>query len=249
MANSYLSCRWAYQRLDGTMGRADRTRALKRYNDPNSKDFAFLLSTRAGGLGINLATADTVIIFDSDWNPQNDLQAESRAHRIGQTKTVRIYRLVTKNTVEEDIVERAKKKMVLDHLVIQSMAKANNADAANAMGKSSGLFETRDLSAILQFGAEDIFKDDGEGFENVDVDAIINQAEEIKTSPSGEVQGAGIGNEQSLARQLMTSFKVADFHIDDNDDRKVETEESATARLKQQLLSGQQIGGSECGEG
>ena len=80
-----------------------------------------MLSTRAGGLGVNLATADTVIIFDSDWNPQNDLQAQARAHRIGQKNQVSVYRLVTKSSVEEDIVERAKRKMVLDHLVIQRM--------------------------------------------------------------------------------------------------------------------------------
>ncbi len=65
---------------------------MEHFNAPGSTDFAFLLSTRAGGLGINLATADTVIIFDSDWNPQNDLQAMSRAHRIGQNSTVNIYR-------------------------------------------------------------------------------------------------------------------------------------------------------------
>lgn len=69
---------------------------MEHFNAPGSTDFAFLLSTRAGGLGINLATADTVIIFDSDWNPQNDLQAMSRAHRIGQNSTVNIYRCIFK---------------------------------------------------------------------------------------------------------------------------------------------------------
>jgi len=78
-----------------------------------------MLSTRAGGLGINLATADVVIIYDSDWNPQMDLQAMDRAHRIGQTKQVRVFRLVTENTVEEKIIERAEVKLRLDKLVIQ----------------------------------------------------------------------------------------------------------------------------------
>merc|ERR1719317_185462 len=110
-----------FQRLDGTTPSADRKRSLDHFNAEGSEDFCFLLSTRAGGLGINLATADTVIIFDSDWNPQNDLQAQARAHRIGQKGQVNVYRLVTKNSVEEEIIERAKKKMVLDHLVIQRM--------------------------------------------------------------------------------------------------------------------------------
>ncbi|XP_062107493.1 uncharacterized protein LOC133823249 [Humulus lupulus] len=83
------------------------------FNALGSDDFCFLLSTRAGGLGINLATADTVIIFDSDWNPQNDLQAMSRAHRIGQQEVVNIYRFVTRKSVEEDILERAKKRWFL----------------------------------------------------------------------------------------------------------------------------------------
>jgi chromodomain-helicase-DNA-binding protein 1 len=113
--------RFSYQRLDGSVKGDMRKQALDHFNADGSNDFCFLLSTRAGGLGINLATADTVIIFDSDWNPQNDLQAQARAHRIGQKNQVMIYRLVTKNSVEEDIVERAKRKMVLDHLVIQRM--------------------------------------------------------------------------------------------------------------------------------
>ncbi|KAM3567233.1 hypothetical protein VYU27_010617, partial [Nannochloropsis oceanica] len=90
-----------------------------RFNQPNSPLFSFLLSTRAGGLGINLATADTVILYDSDWNPQVDLQAMDRAHRIGQTKQVRVFRFITEGTVEEKIVERADRKLFLDAAVIQ----------------------------------------------------------------------------------------------------------------------------------
>jgi SWI/SNF-related matrix-associated actin-dependent regulator of chromatin subfamily A member 5 len=80
-----------------------------------------MLTTRAGGLGINLATADCVIIYDSDWNPQVDLQAMDRAHRIGQTKQVRVFRFVTENTVEERIIEKAEMKLRLDSIVIQQV--------------------------------------------------------------------------------------------------------------------------------
>ena len=112
---------WPFQRLDGSTSREMRQKAMDHFNAEGSTDFVFLLSTRAGGLGINLATADTVVIFDSDWNPQNDLQAEARCHRIGQDKTVNIYRLLISKSVEENILRSAKRKMVLDQLVIQSM--------------------------------------------------------------------------------------------------------------------------------
>ena len=83
--------------------------------------FVFLLCTKAGGLGINLVAADTVIIYDSDWNPQNDLQAQARCHRIGQDKMVKIYRLVTRNTYEREMFDRASLKLGLDKAVLQSM--------------------------------------------------------------------------------------------------------------------------------
>jgi chromodomain-helicase-DNA-binding protein 1 len=131
--------RFAFQRLDGSIKGDMRKQALDHFNAEGSNDFCFLLSTRAGGLGINLATADTVIIFDSDWNPQNDLQAQARAHRIGQKNQVMIYRLVTKKSVEEDIVERAKQKMVLDHLVIQRMDTTGRMVLdSNSKGSKSG---------------------------------------------------------------------------------------------------------------
>ena len=90
------------------------------YNAPNSTKFLFMLSTRAGGLGINLTGADTVIFYDSDWNPTIDAQAQDRAHRIGQTKQVHIYRLVSEATVEENILRKANQKRLLDSVVIQS---------------------------------------------------------------------------------------------------------------------------------
>src|ERR1700730_19039034 len=93
---------------------------LKKFNAPNSPYFMFLLSTRAGGLGLNLQTADTVIIYDSDWNPHQDLQAQDRAHRIGQKNEVRILRLISSNSVEEKILERAKFKLDMDGKVIQA---------------------------------------------------------------------------------------------------------------------------------
>ncbi|XP_040906589.1 lymphoid-specific helicase [Toxotes jaculatrix] len=106
-----------YSRLDGSMSYADRDENMTKFSkDPEV--FLFLLSTRAGGLGINLTAADTVIIFDSDWNPQADLQAQDRCHRIGQTKPVLVYRLVTANTIDQKILERASAKRKLEQMVI-----------------------------------------------------------------------------------------------------------------------------------
>uniref|UniRef100_A0A8C7NVL3 Proliferation-associated SNF2-like protein n=1 Tax=Oncorhynchus mykiss TaxID=8022 RepID=A0A8C7NVL3_ONCMY len=108
---------YQYSRLDGTMAYADREENMTKFSsDPEV--FLFLLSTRAGGLGINLTAADTVIIFDSDWNPQADLQAQDRCHRIGQTKPVVVYRLVTANTIDQKILERASAKRKLEKMVI-----------------------------------------------------------------------------------------------------------------------------------
>eukprot|EP00771_Trimastix_marina_P000612 gnl/Trimastix_PCT/1630.p1 GENE.gnl/Trimastix_PCT/1630~~gnl/Trimastix_PCT/1630.p1 ORF type:complete len:1022 (+),score=351.42 gnl/Trimastix_PCT/1630:863-3928(+) len=212
-----------FQRLDGTMRADDRKRGMDHFNAEDSQDFCFLLSTRAGGLGINLSTADTVIIFDSDWNPQNDLQAQSRAHRIGQTKTVNIYRFVTRNTVEEEILERAKKKMVLDHLVIQRMdtsgrtvlGNANNrARGASATQTAAKMFDRTELHAILRFGAEGLFKKDeeaaaaegpgaGRSVNEMGIDEILSRAE---TQEEQEMGGAGA--------ELLSSFKVADIRTD-----------------------------------
>merc|ERR1712096_317961 len=109
--------KWKFCRLDGSMNFLDRQANIDKFNsDPEHS--IFLLSTRAGGLGINLTAADTCIIYDSDWNPQQDLQAQDRCHRIGQTKPVMIYRLVTANTIDQKIVERAAAKRRLEKMII-----------------------------------------------------------------------------------------------------------------------------------
>lgn len=109
-----------YLRLDGHTKSDERSELLRLFNAPDSEYLCFILSTRAGGLGLNLQTADTVIIFDTDWNPHQDLQAQDRAHRIGQKNEVRILRLITTNSVEEVILERAYKKLDIDGKVIQA---------------------------------------------------------------------------------------------------------------------------------
>ncbi|KAJ6424815.1 hypothetical protein OIU84_025561 [Salix udensis] len=202
----YMSIRgFQFQRLDGSTKAELRQQAMEHFNAPGSDDFCFLLSTRAGGLGINLATADTVIIFDSDWNPQNDLQAMSRAHRIGQQEVVNIYRFVTSKSIEEDILERAKKKMVLDHLVIQKLNAEGRLEKKEA--KKGSFFDKNELSAILRFGAEELFKEDRNDEESkkrllsLDIDEILERAEKVEEKEVGGEEG----------NELLGAFKVANF--------------------------------------
>ncbi|CAL8376327.1 unnamed protein product, partial [Gadus morhua 'NCC'] len=143
---------YKYERIDGSVTGALRQEAIDRFNAPGACQFCFLLSTRAGGLGINLATADTVVIFDSDWNPHNDIQAFSRAHRIGQANKVMIYRFVTRASVEERITQVAKRKMMLTHLVVRP-----------GLGSKAGSMSKQELDDILKFGTEELFKDRADG--------------------------------------------------------------------------------------
>ena len=114
---------YKYCRIDGSTDIKSRESQIDVFNSTD-EHFLFLLSTRAGGLGINLTAADTVVIYDSDFNPQMDLQAMDRAHRIGQKRFVKVYRLITENTVEEKIIERQMIKLKWDSLVIQQQKAA-----------------------------------------------------------------------------------------------------------------------------
>lgn len=157
----YLGWRgFSYLRLDGTTKAEDRGDLLKKFNNPDSDYFIFLLSTRAGGLGLNLQAADTVIIFDSDWNPHQDLQAQDRAHRIGQQNEVRVLRLMTVNSVEERILAAARYKLNMDEKVIQ---------AGMFDQKSTGSERQQFLQTILH-------QDDADDEENeVPDDETVNQ--------------------------------------------------------------------------
>ncbi|ONH66121.1 Transcription regulatory protein SNF2 [Cyberlindnera fabianii] len=154
-----------YLRLDGSTKPDDRTDLLKLFNAPDSEYFAFLLSTRAGGLGLNLQTADTVIIFDTDWNPHQDLQAQDRAHRIGQKNEVRILRLITEDSVEEVILERAHQKLDIDGKVIQA-GKFDN--------KSTAEEQEALLRALLE-AEENKKADDNEDLDDDELNEILSR--------------------------------------------------------------------------
>ncbi|KAI5701838.1 hypothetical protein M8J75_013913 [Diaphorina citri] len=163
-------CYWRgfkYCRLDGQTAHEDRQRQINDFNMEGSDIFIFMLSTRAGGLGINLATADVVVLYDSDWNPQMDLQAMDRAHRIGQKKQVRVFRLITEHTVEEKIVEKAEVKLHLDKLVIQQ---GRLVDSKNALGKD-------EMLNIIRHGADHVFAGKDSEITDEDIDVILERCE------------------------------------------------------------------------
>lgn len=191
-----------FQRLDGTISAAIRKASINHFNAAGSPDFVFLLSTRAGGLGINLMTADTVIIFDSDWNPQADLQAMARAHRIGQKSHVMVYRFVSKDTVEEDILERARRKMILEYAIIS----LGVTDKSNS-GKADK-FTAQELSAILKFGASNMFKDNDnqKRLEDMNLDDVLEHAENHDIGQ--DVGSASMGGEEFLKQFEVTDYKT-----------------------------------------
>lgn len=171
---------YQYRRLDGQLSSLEKQRRIDAFNEPGSAIFAFLLSTRAGGVGINLATADTVIIMDPDFNPHQDIQALSRAHRIGQKQKVLCFQLMTKDTVEERIMQIGKKKMALDHALIESM------DDDEIAGD--------DLESILAHGAQALFSDDYQKgaihYDGPAIDRLLDrsQTEQTKVDDEGSAE-------------------------------------------------------------
>jgi len=178
-------CLWrghTYCRIDGQTAHEDRHRQIDEYNQPDSDKFLFMLSTRAGGLGINLATADIVILYDSDWNPQADLQAMDRAHRIGQKKQVKVFRFIQENTMEEKLIERAEVKLKLDKMVIQQGRLADQ--KTNALNKD-------DMLNMIRHGANDIFKSKDAEITDDDIDTILGKAQQKTEELNKKLEGLG----------------------------------------------------------
>lgn len=163
----------SYQRLDGNISGLEKQKRLDMFNSPDSELFVFLLSTRAGGVGINLSTADTVIMLDPDFNPHQDLQALSRAHRIGQTKKVLCLQLITKDTVEERIMQIGRKKLALDKILIHDIDEETP--------------PKEDMLSILRHGAAKLISDpEGAGsdvqYDDAALDALLDRSK-IEVAP------------------------------------------------------------------
>ena len=152
-----------YERIDGSITGLKRQAAIDRFQavgvtDKTKLPQVMLLSTKAGGVGITLTAADTCIIFDSDWNPQNDIQAMARCHRIGQTKQVKIFRLITKNTYEQRMFQLASRKLGLEQAVMQGVTSNVNSSSADNISLSK-----TEIEKLLKEGAYDAFaNDDGD---------------------------------------------------------------------------------------
>ena len=198
-----------YCRIDGSTAHEDRIASIDDYNRPGSEKFVFLLTTRAGGLGINLTSADIVILFDSDWNPQADLQAMDRAHRIGQTKQVIVFRFVTEKAIEEKVLERAAQKLRLDQLVIQQGRAQQAAKAAASK---------EDLVNMIQHGASELFEAKGatgvlesNTITDDDIDKILAEGEEKTKALNARYEKLGIDDLQNFTSENAYEWNGQDF--------------------------------------
>uniref|UniRef100_G3SMK0 SNF2 related chromatin remodeling ATPase 1 n=1 Tax=Loxodonta africana TaxID=9785 RepID=G3SMK0_LOXAF len=201
-------CMWRgyeYCRLDGQTPHEEREEAIETFNAPNSCKFIFMLSTRAGGLGINLASADVVILYDSDWNPQVDLQAMDRAHRIGQKKPVRVFRLITDNTVEERIVERAEIKLRLDSIVIQQ---------GRLIDQQSNKLAKEEMLQMIRHGATHVFASKESELTDEDITTILERGEKKTAEMNERLQKMGessLRNFRMDTEQSLYKFEGEDY--------------------------------------
>ncbi|XP_059426467.1 chromodomain-helicase-DNA-binding protein 6-like isoform X3 [Carassius carassius] len=197
--------RYTYERIDGRVRGNLRQAAIDRFSKVDSDRFVFLLCTRAGGLGINLTAADTCIIFDSDWNPQNDLQAQARCHRIGQSKAVKVYRLITRNSYEREMFDKASLKLGLDKAVLQDINRKGSLNGVQQLSK----MEVEDLLRKGAYGALMDEEDEGSKFCEEDIDQILQRRTQTIT-----IQSEGKGSTFAKA-SFVSSGNRTDISLDD----------------------------------
>lgn len=219
---------YKFERLDGSTSSSARNAAVERFNRASCQRFVMLLSTRAGGLGLNLTSADVVIIADSDWNPQNDLQAMARAHRIGQTRAVRVYRLLTAKTYEMHMFHSASMKLGLDRAVL-AQQRQNNEDEGEAdvkKGKSLRAAErekqAREIDELLKKGAYDVFRDEDDSeaqqFMETDIDALLERSSKLVSYGSTtSTISSGLGSFSKASFVTSTEGGGQDVDLDDPD--------------------------------
>lgn len=209
LLGDYLEVKdYPFERLDGSVSQVERQKSIDRFSDKSFDNFVFLLSTRAGGLGLNLTVANTVVIFDSDWNPQNDLQAQARSHRIGQTEDVMIYRLVTKNTYEEYMLEVASKKLGLERAVLSS------SDSLSA--SSSAQVNADEMDRLLKMGAYHMFAEDEESQRARDQIIATEDIEYILANRAKKMNFSG--GEKQPGRELMSGLSTVTYHLNESKD-------------------------------
>lgn len=201
---------WPVCRIDGAVKATDRAAQIEAFNS-RSDHRLFLLSTRAGGLGINLTAADTVILYDSDWNPQQDLQAQDRAHRIGQTRPVIVYRLATKGTIEQTLLEKADGKRRLEKLVIQKdkfrsllgRGGGGSGNKKSAAAAAAGTGDDNNLSDLQRLLANEDFENyslEGEVLTERDLEILTDRSDAafVRGGNGGEGGGRERVNEEKF---------------------------------------------------
>lgn len=202
-----------YCRIDGSTDLETRAKYMKMFNTPSSPVFVFLLSTRAGCLGLNLTAANHVIIYQQDFNPQADLQAVARAYRLLQTKEVFVYRLLAENTVDTRIYERAQLKLGLDNLIIQTGNFANNPQIDKLLGDTdlkSRSMTRNQLLDMIAVSSENLFTEkqkegnDAEEMHDYDTPEI-----QINDSKLDELLNTALRRRDEVSGQLNQKIKSA----------------------------------------
>ncbi|CAD8066277.1 unnamed protein product [Paramecium sonneborni] len=189
-----------YEKIDGQIKARERQNAIDRFNDPLKKREVFLLSTKAGGQGINLTAAEIVVIYDSDWNPQNDVQATARAHRIGQSKEVTVYRLITKDTYEAEMFERAIKKLGLDQAIFMS-GQFKSCESSFKNNKNDKKMSKQDMEVLLKNGIIGLIShnQNGDTFQEKNIDEILEK--NSRTAKYSLINGSYTVSKQSFVSE------------------------------------------------